>query len=63
MKSLSRPASLRGKPYLNLRVISGSVIRSPSTVGRDHLWEMDSLYHTVDQDNKRITYNGKERVV
>ena len=27
MKSLSRPASLRGKPYLNLRVISGPVVK------------------------------------
>ena len=60
--SLSRPASLKGKPYLNLWVISGSVIRSPAALGRDHLWEMDSLYHTVDQDNKNIAHNVKERV-
>ena len=61
-KLLSRPALLRGKPYLYLRVISGSIIRSPAAVGRNHLWEIDSLYHTVDQDNKSIAYNIKERV-
>jgi hypothetical protein len=31
MKSLSRPASLRGKPYLNLRVTSGSVMKCDPT--------------------------------
>jgi len=25
--------------------------RSPATVGRDHLWEINSLYHRVDQDS------------
>ena len=43
-KSLSRPASLRGKPYLNLRVISGSVRKikskkapaNPQKLSADH---------------------------
>ena len=61
-KSVSRPASLRNKPYLYLRMILGSIIRSLAVVGCDHLWEIDSLYHTVDQDNKSIAYNVKERV-
>ena len=55
-KSVSRPVSLRGKSYLNLRVISRSVKESPATVERDHLWEVDSLCHKVDQDNEILTY-------
>jgi len=40
---------------LNLLVMNGFRRRSPATVGRDHLWEMDSLYHKVDQDSAIIT--------
>jgi hypothetical protein len=40
---------------ISLLALSGFEIRSPATVGRDHLGEVNSLYHKVDQDSEIIT--------